>query len=322
MFFQFLQGSRTPLDGYPCRTCILTPMMSRWIAIVVAAITLAACSPKKMGVSRMADALSSTASAFTRDNDPEFVRQAAPSTLKMVEMMLEESPTHAGLLMTACSGFTQYAYAFLQADADVSDPSSQNARDLKARGAAMYDRARAYCVRALELRHPGAGKALQGDPKGLLASMAAPDVPALYWTGVAWGGGLLLSNNPLPRIGELITVRALLTRALQLDEAWQGGTIHEAMIALDSLPVLLGGSAARAREHFNRAVALANGESAFAYVALATGVAQPAKDRAEFERLLRAAIAIDVSKRPSIRLANLIAQKRAKYLLSQTDKLF
>jgi predicted anti-sigma-YlaC factor YlaD len=113
-----------------------------------------------------------------------------------------------------------------------------------------------------------------------------------------------------------------LTRALQLDDAWQGGTIHEAMIALDSLPVLLGGSASRAREHFNRAVALANGESAFAYVALATGVAQPAKDRAEFERLLRAAIAIDVSKRPSIRLANLIAQKRARYLLSQTDKLF
>ena len=296
-------------------------MMSRWIGIVLA-ITVAACSPKKMGVSRMADALSSTASAFTRDNDPEFVRQAAPSTLKMVEMMLDESPTHAGLLMTACSGFTQYAYAFLQADADVSDPSSQSARDLKVRGAAMYDRARGYCLRALELRHPGAGKALQGDPKGLLASMAAPDVPALYWTGVAWGGGLLLSNNPLPRIGELTTVRALLTRALQLDEAWQGGTIHEAMIALDSLPLLLGGSAARAREHFNRAVALSNGESAFAYVALATGVAQPAKDRAEFERLLRAAIAIDVSKRPSIRLANLIAQKRARYLLSQTDKLF
>jgi TRAP transporter TatT component family protein len=296
-------------------------MLNTWIAIALAVLA-AGCSPKKMGVSRMADALSSTASAFTRDNDPEFVRQAAPSTLKMVEMMLDESPTHAGLLMTACSGFTQYAYAFLQADADVSDPSTQSAKDLKTRGAAMYDRARGYCLRALEIRHPGAAKSLQGDPKGLLASMAAPDVPALYWTGVAWGGGLLLSNNPLPRIGELITVRALLSRALQLNEAWEGGTIHEAMIAVESLPILLGGSAARAREHFNRAVALSNGESAFAYVALATGVAQPAKDRAEFERLLRAAIAIDVSKRPSIRLANLIAQKRARYLLSQVNKLF
>jgi predicted anti-sigma-YlaC factor YlaD len=296
-------------------------MLTRPIAFGLLVLATA-CSPKKIGVSRMADALSSTASAFTRDNDPEFVRQAAPSTLKMVEMMLEESPTHAGLLITACSGFTQYAYAFLQADADVADPSTQSAKDLKARGAAMYDRARGYCLRALEIRHPGATKALQSDPKGVLTSMTAADVPALYWTGVAWGGGLLLSPNPLPRIGELMTVRALLARALQLDDAWESGTIHEAMIALESLPVLLGGSAARAREHFNRAVALSNGESAFAYVALATGVAQPAKDRAEFERLLRAAVAIDVSKRPSIRLANLIAQKRARYLLSQVDKLF
>src|SRR3954466_14167584 len=110
-------------------------MPTKWIAIGVLVLA-AGCSPKKMGVSRMADALSSTASAFTRDNDPEFVRQAAPSTLKMVEMMLEDSPTHPGLLMTACSGFTQYAYAFLQADADVSDPSMQAVKDLKARGAA------------------------------------------------------------------------------------------------------------------------------------------------------------------------------------------
>src|SRR5881397_2899063 len=90
----------------------------------------AGCSPEKIGISRMADALSSTASAFTRDNDPEFVRQAAPSTLKMVEMLLEQSPSHAGLLMTACSGFTQYAYAFLQSDADVADPGSTTAKEL------------------------------------------------------------------------------------------------------------------------------------------------------------------------------------------------
>ena len=45
-------------------------------------------------------------------------------------------------------------------------------------------------------------------------------------------------------------------------------------------------------------------------------------DRREFERLLRAAIAIDVSKRPSLRLANLIAQKHARYLLTQMDRLF
>jgi len=275
-----------------------------------------------MGISRMADALTSTASAFTRDNDPEFVRQAAPSTLKMIEMLLEESPSHPGLLMTACSGFTQYAYAFLQSDADAADPASAGAKELKARGAAMYDRARAYCVRALELRHAGLGRTLQGDAKAALASMSAADVPALYWTGVAWGGALTLTDNQFARIGELATVRALFARALQLDDTWDGGAIHEAMIAVESLPMLLGGSPARAKEHFDRAVALSNGQSAFAYVAMATGVAQPARDRREFERLLTAAIAIDVSKRPSLRLANLIAQRRARFLLSQMNRLF
>jgi TRAP transporter TatT component family protein len=275
-----------------------------------------------MGLNRMADALSSTASAFTRDNDPEFVRQAAPSTLKMVEMLLEESPSHVGLLMTACSGFTQYAYAFLQSDADVADAGSSTAKELRARGAAMYDRARGYCLRALDTRHPGAGRGLERDVKSALASMTIADVPALYWTAVAWGGALTLADNALVRIAELSTVRALFARALQLDEAWEAGAIHEAMIAVESLPVLLGGSPVRAKQHFDRAVALSAGQSAFAYVTMATGVAQPAKDRREFERLLRAAIAVDASKRPSMRLANLIAQKRARFLLSQIDRLF
>ena len=79
------------------------------LVALMTALAVAGCSPKKMGISRMADALTSTASTFTRDNDPEFVRQAAPSTLKMVEMLLDESPSHPGLLMTACSGFAQYA---------------------------------------------------------------------------------------------------------------------------------------------------------------------------------------------------------------------
>ena len=72
-------------------------------------------------------------------------------------------------------------------------------------------------------------------------------------------------DNPLLRIGEIATVRALFTRALELDESWGGGTIHEAMIAVEGLPAIVGGSPARAREHFERAVAPSGGHSAFAY---------------------------------------------------------
>jgi hypothetical protein len=292
------------------------------VLIAVASFAGNGCSPRKMGISRMADALSSTASAFSRDDDPEFVRLAAPSTLKMVEMLLDDQPSHPGLLMTACSGFTQYAYGFLQIESEMADASSGAARDLRTRGAAMYERARGYCVRALEIRHPALGKSLPVDARSALKSTTVGDVPALYWTAVASGGALALGQNQLRRLGELVVVRASLERALALDETWGDGAIHEAMIAVDGLPAMFGGSATRARAHFDRAVALSKGQSAFAYVTMASSVAQPARDRAEFDRLLRAALAIDVSARPALRLANLIAQRRARFLLSRADRLF
>jgi hypothetical protein len=186
----------------------------------------------------------------------------------------------------------------------------------------MYERARGYCLRVLELQHPGFGAALKTNTRAALGKTVRADVPALFWMGVASGGGLSLAENQLRRLGDLALIRATFLRALELDETWERGAIHEVMIALDGLSPLIGGSAARARQHFDRAVALSNGASAFAYVTLASSVAQPARDRAEFERLLRAALAIDVSREPSLRVANLLAQRRARFLLSQVNRLF
>jgi hypothetical protein len=295
----------------------------KWGLLLIAAAIAAtpACSFKRMGVERMADAISSTASTYSRDNDPEFVRLAAPSTLKMVEMLLDDNPTHPGLLMTACSGFTQYAYAFLQADAEAI-PQASAAREPWARTVRMYDRARDYCLRLLDRTVPGSRAALLGGSTALLSRAVAADVPALYWTAAAWGGSISSSAVPLFRIREVGTVRALMERSLALDPKWEAGAIHEAMIALEGLPALAGGSSKRAREHFDRAVALSDGNSAFAYLTMATSVAQPAKDRSEFERLLKSALAVDVNKRPALRLANLIAQKRAAALLARAPQLF
>ncbi len=287
--------------------------------LVALAVLSANCSPATMGFNRMADALSRTASAYARDDDPEFVRLGAPSTLKMVEMLLDDQPAHPGLLLTACSGYTQYAYAFLHVESERLAPTSADAADdLRQRASRMYERARGYCRRALAAKVPNPGpldaRALQAVTRG--------DVPVLYWTAASWGGSIAVDDNSLSRVAELPVVRALLRRAVELDERWADGAIHEALIGVEGVPRLLGGSAERARAHFNRAVELSEGQSAFAYVALATSVAQPAKDRAEFERLLTQALAIDVRKRPAIRLANLIAQKRARFLLARAGTLF
>jgi hypothetical protein len=301
----------------------------RFCCLLVSFLTISACSPSTMGMNRMADALTATAGAYARDDDPELVRVGAPSTLKMVEMMLDTRPSHPGLLMTACSGFTQYAYAFLHVESEIAAGTAgadgRVVEDLRARGARMYARARGYCMRALSTRQPCLSDLLQRDPQAalpLLDATTRSDVPALFWAGAAWGGELALSDDQLVRIKELAVVRALVARALSLDEEWEGGTIHEAMIALEGLPALLGGSPARARQHFDRAIALSHGQSAFAYVTFASSVSLRAKDRGEFDRVLKQALAIDVSRRPAVRLANLVAQKRARFLLSSADRLF
>ena len=165
------------------------------------ALLPAACSPSRMGINRMASALTDTARAYSTDNDPEFVRLAAPSTLKMVEMLLDQDPQHEGLLLTACSGFTQYAYAFLQVDAELAPPSeAARAEELRSRARSMYVRARDYCWRALEQAHPGARAAITADPQKGLAAMQAVDVPSLYWLAASWGGELGLASNQLLRL--------------------------------------------------------------------------------------------------------------------------
>jgi hypothetical protein len=294
----------------------------RWLVVIFAA-ALSGCAPRTIAMNRMADALSATATSYTTDDDIELVRAAAPSTLKLVEMMLDQAPLHQGLLTTACSGFTQYAYGFLQIDAEIAEPGDRAAAAaLNDRARKMYARARGYCMRLLDARHRGFSADLKKNVGTALARATQDDVPALFWLAIAWGGEVSLATNQLLRLPELVTVRAILARTLTLDEAWDRGTLHEAMITLDGMPALLGGSAERATKHFERAVELSQGQSAFSYVSMASSVSQPARDRAGFERHLKAALAIDVNRDPSRRLANLIAQRRARFLLSRTAALF
>jgi hypothetical protein len=160
------------------------------------------------------------------------------------------------------------------------------------------------------------------DPAAALARAKREDVPLLYWTAASWGAAIARGIDRPDLVIDLPTVRALAERALALDGAWNRGAVHELMITLDSVPEALGGSPTRAKEHFAKAVEIQKGLSPGPYVALATGVAERAQDRAEFERLLKEALAIDPEKNPSTRLVSLITQKRARLLLGQIDERF
>jgi predicted anti-sigma-YlaC factor YlaD len=293
-------------------------------AIVVALAALPACSIKTMAVKTVANALSDTGDVFTRDDDPELIRDAIPFALKLYESLLESVPTHGPLLVATCGGFTQYGYAFVEVDADALDVSRRaEARALRDRALKLYLRGRGYCLRGLDARFgKGTNEALLRDPGATVARANKGDVPLLYWTAASWGSAIYLGLDQPELAIDFPIVRALADRALALDPTWNKGAIHEMMITLDSLPDALGGNPGRARDHFKASIEIQKGLSPGPYVALATGVAVPAQDRAEFERLLTQALAIDPEKDPSNRLVTLMTQKRARVLLDRIGEQF
>ncbi len=86
----------------------------RWLLLLTLAAVTCGCSVKKIAINKLGDSLANGGTTFASDDDPDLVGQALPFSLKLLESLLAESPKHRGLLFAAASGFTQYAYVFVQ----------------------------------------------------------------------------------------------------------------------------------------------------------------------------------------------------------------
>jgi len=295
------------------------------IALIVILLTTApACSIKKFAINKLGDALAGSGTTFASDDDPELIESAVPFSLKLLESLLAESPNHLRMLIAASSGFTQYAYAFIQQQADeAEDKDLPRATALRGRARRMYLRARGYGLRALEVKHHGFEAALRKDSKQAVRMATRSDVSALYWTAACWGSAISLSKDQPDVIADQPFVEALIDRAFELDPDFDHGAIHSFLINYESSrPGGATGADDRARKHFERAMQLSQGFQAGPLVSLAENVAQPKQNRKEFESLLNRALAVDVNAKPEYRLVNLVMQRRARWLLARVDQLF
>ncbi|HXM82573.1 MAG TPA: TRAP transporter TatT component family protein [Burkholderiales bacterium] len=299
-------------------------LTNRALVLTAMLLALGGCSVQQLAVDRLGDAISQSGGAFATDDDPELIRAAAPFSLKLIESLLAESPEHKGLLLAGARGFTQYAYAFLQQEAEESEEHDiAHALRLEDRARRLYRRARDYGLRGLALRRPDFLGQLRADPRRAVTGLSAAEVPLLYWTGASWGALIGLSKNNPDVLGELPIVEAMMDRALELDETFDRGAIHTFLIGYESVRQgRAGDPAERARQHFTRAMELSGGVDAAPLLALAEAVCVPQQRRAEFEALLQQALRVDLDRASENRLANLVAQRRARWLLSRTEHLF
>lgn len=283
---------------------------------------LTGCSIQKYAIGKVGDALASGGSVYESDDDLELVGDALPFSLKLVESLLAETPRHRGLLQTACKGFTTYSYVYVHNQADVTaERNLAEARRLRLRARKLYLRAHRYGLRAIEVDYPGIRRELFSDPFTAVTRVDEPKhVPALYWSAASLGLAITVSKNDAVLLARLPEVEALLNRALELEPGWNAGALPEFRLVLSAAGPGSYDDVAAKRD-YETALSLSEGRRAGLYVAYAEAVSIPNQDREEFLKLLRLALALDPDENVENRLANLVAQRRARWLMERTDDL-
>jgi len=313
------------------------------------------CSINRMAVRAVGKVLSSTGggSLFTGDEDPELIGDALPLALKLYEGLLSQDPENMDLLLTAGIGFISYGNAFVQTPASMlTDTAYLEQKAMYARAKKLYLRGRNYILAGLESRHPGFRLLLEeGNIDAALAMAAKEDASFLYWGAAGWLSAIALDLFDFELTMDAYKAVALAARALELDESFGQGSLHELFIsvyggvpehmlyrpfvpgapdpvkdALENFYRVNAPGAKTLREravyHYDRAVQLSGGMKASPHLSYASAFARKNETPEEYVALLEKALAVDIDASPENRLMNIISQRKAEWQLTHLEDIF
>jgi predicted anti-sigma-YlaC factor YlaD len=301
------------------------PWKNRLLVAALAPVLLVGC--RTTGAKIASAAFTGSGDTFARDEDPELVRDAVPFALKTMESLHATIPEDVDLLKALTTNFTQYAFAFVQQDADIAEMEGRTAEAKAGRERArkLFLRARDYGLAGLDELYPGISHRLRAsrDLDTALARVKKKDADLLYWTAAAWALAISDGKSDMQLVSELPVPVAMMRRGLALDPKFEMGAFDEFFVTYEGgRSVADGGGPAVARRHLDAALALSGGKKLGVQLAWAETVLVQQQDRAAFESELARILAFDVDSAPEHRLANLIAQRRARALLAHVDDLF
>lgn len=287
---------------------------------------LQSCSVSRLAVKKAGETLSNQQSTvFTGEDDPELVRDALPFTMKFYETILEKDSTNAELYLATGKLFCLYAQAFILFPSDtLSDSMADQKKAMRKRAKKLLLRGRDYCLRGLELRHPGFTALFKGKSADSALAMAGQaDTSFLYWCSASWMAAIISDRSDLALGMTIKKAASLMLKVAELNDRYDYGAVHEILCAYRaSIPKSIGGSDEKAREHFQKAVTYSSGEKISPYITCATSLSVKSKNRAEFIEMLQKALSVNIQKRPSMKLQNTIYQQRARWLLTNVGRYF
>lgn len=243
-------------------------------------------------------------------NDPETVKQAVPAYLILVSSMIKGDPDNVELLISGSKLYGAYASVFVEE------------RERKQRLSALsLDYAQhAFCVykpEACNFRELSYYEFEQ-----VLQQFNKEDAPVLFALGSAWAGWLQANSADWNAVAELPRIKAIIQRVLELDPLINNGDAYLYMAVMESfLPPAMGGKPELAKNNFEQAIKVSNGENLMAKLLYAEKYARLVFDKPLHDRLLREVINARVENNEST-LINSIAQYKARVLLDGSDDYF
>ena len=324
--------------------------------ILLSVFTISSCvSVEDIAMDSAADILASGTgemNIFTMDDDPQLIADALPLALKLYEMILSSRPGRADLQLATGKNFVLYANAFIQTPAGMlPDDDYIEQEKMTSRAKKMYIRGRDYIMESIELSHPGFEAALSSGEldRALGLCSQSSDAEKLYWGASGWVAAYSCDPFDFEMANELYIPAAMLYRALELDEDFSRGAIHDVMIQIYSslpsshllkaeteAPETLGafipayyaekeaGSSPEERAffHFSESLRLSGGSNPGTYTSWASAVSVKKQDYIEYRDLLEKALDISAEDHPENELVITIYQEKARWMLEHAEDFF
>ncbi|MDC0479928.1 TRAP transporter TatT component family protein [Candidatus Marinimicrobia bacterium] len=153
---------------------------------------------------------------------------------------------------------------------------------------------------------------------------SSSNVSDLYWLAASMGGAIKSSRGNPFEIVNLPKVAQLLENAILLEPTWGKGALYSAMMSYTSSRSDLSEKALKesVNMYFEKALILSDSLNASLFVTYAESIHKPFQEKSDYVKKLNYVLEMETGKDSEFELSNIIAQKRAKWLLSKTNENF
>jgi hypothetical protein len=239
------------------------------------------------------------------------MKEALPFTLAGIKGLIDSSPNNKSFLVHGSNAY--FAYTF----ANVEDIDPLRTKDL-------YFVARNYGLRALfGIEYKSVIEKPFPEFESRVKKLGKSDVPALFWATISWLNYIRYNLGDMQSYIDVAKAEAMAIKLLELDETYYFGTPHAIMgCYLASIPEMSGGNPVKAKEHFEKAIAISKGKFLMHQMFYARFYAVRVLDKDLYLKLLTEVKNAPEDILPSHCAVTNMCKMKADKLFKEADKLF